>query len=166
MQTQTQITIRAAEPHDCDRLIELLAQIGDLHRRNRPDIFQTGIIKYTQERLREILSTPETPVFVAVTAGDTGLIVGYVFCQIIDYHGHPVFNAYKTLYIDDICVDETVRNSGVGSLLFEKCKCLAQEHGCYCIELNVWKFNESAIKFYEKCGFGTRSLRMEYIVQK
>ena len=165
-----QITIRAAEPHDCDRISELLAQIGDLHHRSRPDIFQPNIRKYTPEQLLEILNTPEKPIFVAVidneANGAAGFVVGYVFCQILNYQGHPVFNSYKTLYIDDICVDEQLRSKGVGSLLLEKCKDLAKEHDCYCIDLNVWKFNEDAIKFYEKCGFNTRSIRMEYIIQQ
>ena len=160
-----QITIRTAKIHDCDRISELLAQIGGLHHRNRPDIFQPDIRKYTVAQLQEILNTPEKPVLVAVSDdGTSEFVAGYVFCQILNYQGHPVFNSHKTLYIDDICVDEKCRSSGIGSLLLEKCKDLAKEHGCYCIDLNVWKFNEDAINFYEKCGFNTRSIRMEYIV--
>ena len=157
-----QVTIRSAEMCDSDRILELLAQIGDLHHRKRPDIFQPNIRKYNPIQLQEILNTPEKPVFVAIS---DGLVIGYVFCQILNYQGHPVFNAHKTLYIDDICVDEKCRSSGIGSLLLEKCKDLAKKHDCYCIDLNVWKFNENAIRFYEKCGFDTRSIRMEYIIQ-
>jgi ribosomal protein S18 acetylase RimI-like enzyme len=62
-------------------------------------------------------------------------------------------------------VDEKFRNCGIGALLIERCKELAKESGCYCIDLNVWKFNGGAIAFYEKCGFDIRALKMEYILK-
>jgi ribosomal protein S18 acetylase RimI-like enzyme len=157
-----QIKIRPADERDCERLLELLAQIGELHHISRPDIFQAGLKKYNLEQLQEILNNIEKPVFAAVNTD--GFLVGYAFCQIINYENHPVFNNYKSFYIDDVCVDKNYRNQGIGLLLLEKCKGFAKEQGCYCIDLNVWKFNESAVKFYEKCGFETKSFRMEYIV--
>jgi len=157
-----QIKIRPANEGDYERLSELLAQIGGLHHSGRPDIFRAGIKKYNLEQLREILNNPERPVFAAVNQDN--LLIGYAFCEIMDYENHPVFNRFKSLYIDDICVDEALRNQGAGALLLEKCKEFAKEQGCYCVHLNVWNFNGSAVKFYEKCGFDTRSFTMEYIL--
>ena len=157
-----QIKIRPANEGDCERLLELLAQIGELHHTNRPDIFQSDLIKYNLDELRNILNNPERPIFSAVNQDN--FLVGYAFCQIINHENHHAFINFKTLYIDDICVDENIRNQGVGSLLLNKCKEFAKEQGCNYIELNVWEFNESAVKFYEKCGFSTRLRRMEYIL--
>lgn len=157
-----QVKIRPAVEGDYERLLELLAQISELHYNNRPDIFQARVKKYELEQVREILNSPDKPVLAAVNPD--GVLIGYAFCQIIDNTSRPLFNNFKSLYIDDICVDERFRNQGTGTLLLEKCKELAKEHGCYCIDLNVWQFNQSAVKFYEKCGFDTRSVKMEYIL--
>ena len=40
-------------------------------------------------------------------------------------------------------------------------KDLAKELDCDNIELNVWEFNESAMKFYEKMGMTTQRRFME-----
>jgi ribosomal protein S18 acetylase RimI-like enzyme len=155
-----EIEVRPANDGDCGRIIELLAQIGEHHHNGRPDVFKSGISKYTLEELREILKNPEKPVFAAVNAD--GFLTGYVFCQLTKYKNHAVFDDFNSLYIDDFCVDEQFRNQGIGTLLFEKCKEFAEEHDCRFLDLNVWVFNESAVRFYEKCGFKTRSVRMEY----
>jgi len=156
-----QIKIRPANEGDCERLLELLVQIEDLHHKNRPDIFKANAQKYNLEQLHEILNNPDKPVFAAIN--QDGFLLGYAFCQIIN-NNHPVINNFKSLYIDDICVDEKFRNHGIGTLLLERCKELAREQECYCIDLNVWAFNESAVKFYEKCGFVPRSVKMEHIL--
>ena len=65
----------------------------------------------------------------------------------------------KTLYIDDLCVDETMRGKHIGKLLYNAALDYAREHGCYNLTLNVWSCNESAMKFYESCGSETSESR-------
>ena len=155
------IKIRKAGTADSERIIELLRQIGEHHHNGRPDMFRENLIKYNTDELKQILQTPERPVFVAVNENN---IIGYAMCEIITFDNHKAYNNHKSFYIDDLCVDEKCRNGGTGSMLFEKCIEHAKEQGCYCIELNVWEFNQSAVKFYEKCGMVTRSRKMELIL--
>ena len=70
----------------------------------------------------------------------------------------------KTLYIDDLCVDETKRGQHIGKKLYEFVVKFAKEEGCYNLTLNVWSCNESAMKFYEKCGLVPQKIGMEYIL--
>ena len=159
------IKIRKAVKEDIDSLIELLKQIRKHHVTGRPDMFKGDLIKFDLADLKNILETPEKPAFVAVDTTDgKDIVVGYAICEIINYENHKVYNNFKSFYIDDICVDENYRNIGAGTLLFEKCKETAKENGCYCIDLNVWEFNQSAIKFYEKFGMTARSRKMELIL--
>ena len=58
----------------------------------------------------------------------------------------------KSLYIDDLCVDENMREQHIGTRLYEHVLEEAKKLGCYHVTLNVWCLNESAIRFYEKCG--------------
>ena len=40
----------------------------------------------------------------------------------------------------------------------------AKASGCYNVTLNVWSCNESAMKFYEKCGLVPQKVGMEVIL--
>ncbi len=70
----------------------------------------------------------------------------------------------KTLYVDDLCVDENYQSHGIGKALLLRAKQYAEETGCANVELNVWSFNEKAIKFYEACGMTEQKRRMEFIL--
>ena len=63
--------------------------------------------------------------------------------------GDNILTDIKTLYIDDICVDEKARGQGVGRTLYDAVIAFAKESGCYNVTLNVWTCNEGALKFYE-----------------
>ena len=67
----------------------------------------------------------------------------------------------KTLYIDDICVDETARGKHVGKALYEYVRDYAKSIGCNNITLNVWEGNEAAISFYKSMGMKVQKTGME-----
>lgn len=71
----------------------------------------------------------------------------------------------KTLYIDDLCVDEAVRGMHIGSLLYEYVLDYAGRNGYYNVTLNVWADNINAVKFYEKLGLKIQKIGMEKILQ-
>ena len=75
-----------------------------------------------------------------------------------------VLTDIKTLYIDDLCVDENVRGQHVGTLLYEAVLDFARAHGCYNVTLNVWSCNESAMKFYRARGLKEQKVGMEVIL--
>jgi len=150
--------LRRAQPGDAADVLRLLRQIADLHHAGRPDLFKQGIAKYTIEQFEAILLDADRPVFVAV---DDRRVVGYCFCIVNRYKDHPVFRDHTSLYVDDLCVDRAHRGSGLGKKLFAEVLAYANDIGAQCIDLNVWQFNESAIAFYQSCGFLPRSLRME-----
>ncbi|MEI6578251.1 MAG: GNAT family N-acetyltransferase [Eubacteriales bacterium] len=156
------VTIRKAQISDNKDVLRLLKQIAELHHIGRPDIFKGNTKKYTKQEFSKILKDKNKPVFVAVDENDN--VLGYVFCMVINYKDHAVFNDYHSLYIDDFCVDESMRGQNIGKKLFDAVKIYAKEIGVYNIDLNVWEFNEGAIKFYEKCGFATQRRRLEIIL--
>ena len=156
------ILIRRAELIDNDGIIKLLMQIAELHHKNRPDIFKEGSKKYNKDEFEAMLKDETRPVFVAVDENNT--VLGYCFCMIIKYTAHSVIKDYNSLYIDDFCVDENCRGQGVGKKLFTEVKEYAKQTNVYNIDLNVWEFNENAMKFYEKCGFKTQRRRLEIIL--
>ncbi len=154
--------VRRARVEDIPRLIDLLYQVHLVHSAGRPDIFKRGSKKYGEEELRAILSNEKTPVLVAVD-GD-GLVLGYSFAVLEEIRGDGSLVDRKSLYIDDICVDEAARGKHVGSLLYEQTLALARREGCYHVTLNVWALNEGAQRFYEKCGMTPLKTTMEKIL--
>ncbi|MGN1052638.1 MAG: GNAT family N-acetyltransferase [Candidatus Scatosoma sp.] len=162
--------IRKAEKRDVPSLLRLLKQVLELHAKIRPDIFISGTTKYTREELEGILSDPATPVFVATDGdgnGDTGgEVTGYMFCMLRRQPFSTNMRDFKTLFIDDLCVDETCRGKRVGRALYEFALRYAEEQGCYNVTLNVWEGNDGARAFYEKMGMRVQETRMETILHR
>ena len=157
------MNIRRAENKDTGRLIELLRDVLEVHAAIRPDIFVTGTTKYSVPELEEIISDDSKPIYVATDEND--IVIGYCFCQIINQPSSACLVPFKTLYIDDLCVDPGVRGGGVSTALFEYAKSEAVRLGCYNVTLNVWTGNERAEHFYEKMGMKPMKKYMEVILQ-
>ncbi len=151
--------IRRAEEKDQKRINELLYQVAKIHADGRPDIFKAATKKYTDNELLSIINNNETPIFVAVN--DQNLVLGYAFCVYQLTRDSLLLQDKKTLYIDDICVDENARGEHIGKSLYEYASAFAKENGFDNITLNVWAFNENAYKFYEKCGMTPLKITME-----
>ena len=156
------MTIRRAERKDIGRIGELLIQVNNVHHRGRPDLFRYGVRKYTDEELVSILADPATPVLVATDEHDT--VAGYAFCIFQQHRDSHILTDVKTLYIDDLCVDETLRGNHIGQELYRAVVDFARRQGCYNVTLNVWSCNASAMAFYEKCGLKPQKVGMEVIL--
>lgn len=153
--------LRNAENKDIPRLGELLLQVLEVHHSARPDLFKSGATKYTNAELFEILKDENRPIFVAEENGE---VVGYAFCILVQYKDSNILTDIKTLYIDDLCVDENVRGKGIGRSLYNYVVEYAKACGCYNVTLNVWADNKSALAFYEKIGLHKQKIGMELIL--
>ena len=153
--------IRFAEKEDIDGINALLYQVLEVHHKGRPDLFYGGVKKYTDEEILGILEDPRTPVFVAVEGGK---ILGYAFCMFTEVKGSHILKDVKTLYLDDLCVDEACRGKHVGKTLYQHVLSVAKENGCYNVTLNVWSCNERAMGFYEKMGLVPQKTVLEQIL--
>lgn len=154
--------IRKAEEKDIPRIMELLGQVLEIHAEIRPDIFIPGTTKYTVTELAELLKQEDKPIYLAVN--DEDVCRGYVFCQLKEQDFSTNMVQFKSLFIDDLCVDKDARGQHIGEYLFEYVKQEAKKMGCYEVSLNVWAGNTSAEHFYEKMGMKTKERQMEYIL--
>ena len=156
------MNVRMAQEKDIERIHSLLAQVAMVHHKGRPDLFKPGKSKYTDEELKALLKDGSRPILAAVDENDR--MLGYACCIFRQYKDHNIMTDIKTLYIDDLCVDETMRGKHIGKLLYNAALDFAREHGCYNLTLNVWSCNESAMKFYESCGLKPQKVGMEVIL--
>ena len=155
------LQIRQAVQSDIPAIQSLLLQVEKIHCDARPDIFKDGGVKFTNEQLAQLLCDPTRPIFCAVNDGQ---VVGYVFCIITEIKGDPMLRDAKTLHLEDVCVDESCRGGGVGSLLVDYVKTYPRENDFTRIDLDVWEFNDRAREFYEKHGFGVQKRRMDLVL--
>ncbi len=154
--------IRRAATKDIPELNDMLMQINLIHHKGRPDIFKSGMTKYNGEELKNLLVDDLRPIFVAVDNCDKA--VGYAFCDIQQHINDSNLTDIKTLYLDDLCVNESNRGEHVGTELLNFVFDYAKEIGCYNVTLNVWNINQRAFDFYSKNGMQPMKVYMEKIL--
>ena len=153
--------IRRALERDIPKIEDLLSQVCLVHHNGRPDIFKVGR-KYNRDELLTLLSDDSRPILVYTDENDT--VEGYCFCIYQQHVDNSVLTDVKTLYIDDLCVDEALRGKHIGKALYEAAAALAKDSGCHNLTLNVWSCNQSAMKFYEAMGLTPQKICMEKLL--
>ena len=147
--------LQLARPED-RAVIELLAQqVHALHVQWRPDIYAPAVELWPQERFDTAVADR-----LLFTAKIEEKVVGYVLLKIRNYDivGHTKRNV---LLIDEICVDEKLRNQGIGTEMMIEIRAIAKAFGCTDMQLGVYPQNNEALAFYQKCGFRIRSIDMQ-----
>ena len=155
------LSVRRAGQKDIPAILDLLLQVNMVHHNGRPDLFKGPTTKYTAQELEAILQDDQKPVFVCTN--ESGRVLGHGFC-VMQHFGGRLMEEVDTLYIDDICVDESARGQGVGRALYEHILDFARGAGCYNVTLNVWSCNPGAMQFYEKLGLVPYRIGMEKIL--
>ncbi|MDE5994147.1 MAG: GNAT family N-acetyltransferase [Oscillospiraceae bacterium] len=155
------LNIRRAVSTDADIINKLLFQVLKVHSDARPDLFKAGTKKYTDSELLSIISDDRRPIFVAEK---DGCVLGYAFCIHQQFIDNNNMTDIKTLYIDDLCVDENARGMHIGTALYEFVLKYAKGNGYYNVTLNVWADNVNAVKFYETLGLKVQKIGMEKII--
>lgn len=156
-----ELNIRRATESDIDTINKLLYEVHKVHSDVRPDLFKPGAKKYNDNELKMIIADDNRPIFVAEKCGN---VLGYAFCIHQQHINNNNMTDVKTLYIDDLCVDENSRNAHIGSRLYEYVLDYAKNNGYYNVTLNVWADNPGAVKFYEKLGLKVQKIGMEKIL--
>ena len=153
--------IGSAKKEQAEQIARLLGYICDYHADGRPDIFIKGGSKYDTESVARLIDDPDVTV---LTASEGDSVLGYLIAKVTVTGGDPHIRRMKTFYVDDLCVSPEHARKGVGTALFNEARRRAKELGCERIDLNVWSFNEGAIRFYEKMGLSVCRMHMEELL--
>ena len=153
------MVIRMAQASDLPRVNELRRQVNDVHVAGKPEMFRPGFTEALQQHVYTLYGSEGHDILVAET--EQG-IVGFACIKLVDRPETPYRRAQRYLDVDEFGVDERCRRQGIGRALFARIREVAQERGVQRIELNMWEFNEGALRFYEAIGFSTYRRYMEY----
>ena len=147
--------LELATMQDREAVNALAKQVHALHVAWRPDIYEMVEELYSVERTQAEISARQ--LYVAKLDGN---IVGYVLVKIRNYDWPGVVKR-KVMVVDEICVEKSLQNHGIGKAMMEDVHALAKAFRCTDLQLGVYPQNDEAVGFYQKCGFTIRSIDMQ-----
>ena len=152
------MSVRFAKEAELERINALRKQVNDLHVKGKPEIFKPGFPKELADHIYTIWNDPEQRIVVCERSGE---ICGFAVLHRIIRPETPFMFERDFLDIDEFCVDEAHRRTGVATEMIAFIRAYAKEQGFQRIELNMWEFNQDALAFYEAVGFSTYRRYME-----
>ena len=147
--------LELATMKDREAVNALARQVHALHVAWRPDLYEMVDELYSVERMQAEISARQ--LYVAKLEGN---IVGYVLLKIRNYDWPGVVKR-KVMVVDEICVEKSLHNHGIGKAMMEDVHALAKVFRCTDLQLGVYPQNDEAVGFYQKCGFTIRSIDMQ-----
>lgn len=83
-----------------------------------------------------------------------GLIMGVI--RSYDKYDYLDYKCPKSGEITELIITNRVRNQGIGNLLMKKMEDYFKSIGCEYVFIDVFAYNKSALKFYEKNNYHSR----------
>ena len=152
------MAVRFVREEELDRVNALRRQVNDLHVLGRPDIFKPGFPQELAEHIYTIMEDPDQEI---VVCEREGVLCGFAVLHHIIRPETPFMKVRDFLDIDEFCVDDAFRRTGVATEMISFIRSYAKAQGFDRIELNMWEFNKDALAFYEAVGFTTYRRYME-----
>lgn len=133
------MTIATVTPERFDDFVGLIRALADYERLDPPDAAAIARLRDDAFGLR--------PRFEAALALDNeGHAIGYA----IWFETYSTFLAKPTMYLEDLFVLESARQSGAGSRLFDHVRELGRARGCGRMDWQVLEWNTLARDFYAR----------------
>ena len=147
--------IELATKHDRSAVNRLARQVHEMHVQWRPDLYAMPEELFPEALYAELVKNRELYV-----AKLDGAVIGFAWVRIRTSEGVGLITR-KVMLINQVCVDEALRNHGIGTQMREEVRVLARAFGCTDLQLGVDPQNAAAVSFYQKCGFMIRSIDMQ-----
>lgn len=141
--------VAKANHQDQAPLTELWLSLYHYHRTHQPSLVKSPQRDEIVAELSGYLLNPECYIFIAtIEEQAVGFVTGQL-CQIIS----PLSKPHTIGSIDHWYVSDEWRGMGIGSALLDRIENEFADHGIARLVVEVWDFNQSALKTYKKRGF-------------
>jgi len=143
--------LRPATKDDFDVLFELFNELQITHYKTVPDFFKPASKdKVFYDYFDDVIENVDKHL---VLAFDGNVPIGYVYYVISNLPDNVYRTGRQIIYINQIAISKNYRGKGYGKALIGHVKDVAKERKINQVGLDVWLFNEGAIKFFESQGF-------------
>ena len=143
--------IRDLTISDFEIVESIVAKLNKIHVNNRHDFYIENEHPIKKKEYKAMLNSKDK-INIAYLVDDK--IVGVCLATIKD-------KIEKSIYIDDIFVLEEFRHQGIATKLYKQVESIAKDICAKRIDLTVWQFNKTAMKFYESLGMETQRKILE-----
>lgn len=139
-----QLKIRKIILDDLDKVYELM------------NILYEGKLKYDKfKNIYKLKLQDKNSYYIVAIENDN--IVGVLTSELQE----KLHRERLQLFIEDLIVEESKRNNGIGKALIENAVSFAKDNNCEVVELTSYKDNIKAHKFYENNGFINHSIKFK-----
>lgn len=158
--------LRPAEDRDLDALCALFVELFKKAARGRPDLFRAPCTEDPEERARlrqyvaARLALTAEAMIVADEAGGVLGLVHVLLEPVPESRIVPFRRASLEAWVLHLVVGARHRGRGVGRALDGEAHAWARAQGAQTLGLQVWGYNEAAARFFERCGYQTRSTHL------
>lgn len=147
--------LELANPLQRETVNALARQVHDAHVSWRPDLYESTEELYPEARFLDHIRNRE--LFVARLEG---MVVGYVLVKIREANSLGLCPR-RVMMISEICVDQDLRNHGIGTEMVSDVRVLAKAFRCTDLQLHVYPQNDEGVAFWQKCGFTIQNIQMQ-----
>lgn len=147
-----------AKPEDFEAVNRLARQVCEHHAQWDREL-QIVEEPYPREWFLECIRKDALNEGCIYVAREAEKVVGFLRFYLWETNS-MVSQKRKILSIDDLGVDVSLRNQGIGQKMMAQLRILAKDWGCDSIRLYVDAENEGAYRYYLKCGFHVRNIGM------
>lgn len=152
------VNFRKAIQSDYNTISKLKIQAHNFHHNNRPDFYKYSELPINKKEYKELLNKKDNYIYVVESDNK---ICGYAIIKVISFRDNPLIVNHKRFFIDDLYIDQSYRNKGIGKFLMKELESICKSNGFKYIDLNVWNFNSEAIDFFKRIGMKDIMIRME-----
>ena len=144
-----------------DLLVELEEYILSIDQDELDQLHEDYRDKQAELDLKKI-QEQEGKCYLAIEDGKAvGLIMGII--REYDEYDYIDYKCPKAGVITELIVSKNIRGKGLGNLLMTKMEKYFQEKACSYIFIDVFAYNENAIRFYDREGYHNR---MHTVIKK
>jgi ribosomal protein S18 acetylase RimI-like enzyme len=152
------VEIRATSLEDAGAISALNMDVQQLHADAYPWRFKPpGPRTFTAMDVKELLSRPH---YFDLLAVDEGTPIGYLVVEIVRRPETARQFAHELIYIHEISVRAGARRKGIGRALLDAAKTHGHSLGISLLALDIWSFNEGALRFFQKNGLAPFNVRL------
>ena len=147
------IQIKAATINDAEAFAKLFNTVEQYHREQIPTRYEKPPVNYPVEFFNQALANENAKIFFATLENE---VLGYIFILVKEVSNNPMLKSGKFFFVEQLATAPAARRKNIGSKLMNFAEKLAKDGGFEEVELNYWKFNNTAEKFYQKLGYETK----------